>query len=148
MSDHRIVSENSSIKLNFSLSLEDGSEIDSNFEAEPVAMKIGDGNMLPGFERCLLGLKSGESIEIVVQAADAFGEHNGDNLQSFKASDFSSELKLEPGLVVSFADPAGGELPGVVNSIDANGDRVEIDFNHPLAGRNIIFRAAIHSIVS
>lgn len=139
-----VVNENSAITLNFALLLEDGTEVDSNLEGEPVAMQIGDGNMLPGFERCLLGLAAGEDIEALVKAEDAFGDRNQDNIQWFKASDFAGDLNLEKGLVVSFADPGGGELPGVVRTVDA--ERVEIDFNHPLAGRDIVFKAVVHSI--
>lgn len=139
-----IVQENSSVTLNFALSLPDGSEIDSNFDSEPVAMKIGDGNMLPGFEKCLIGLTVGSKVEQTISAEDAFGGYNDDNIQRFKKGSFDSDLNLEKGLVIGFTDPAGGELPGVVHEID--GDWVSIDFNHPLAGRDIIFKAVVHSV--
>lgn len=144
MSADIIVQENSSITLNFALSLLDGSEIDSNFDGEPVAMKIGDGNMLPGFEKCLIGLVAGSKVEQTICAEDAFGGYNDENIQRFKKSSFDSDLNLEKGLVINFADPAGGGLPGVVQEID--GDWVFVDFNHPLAGRDIIFKAFVHSV--
>ena len=139
-----IVGDNSSITLNFALLLEDGTEVDSNLDGKPVAMQMGDGNMLPGFERCLLGLTVGDNVEVLVKARDAFGDRNQDNIQWFKASDFAGEMNLEQGLVVSFADPAGGELPGVVRTVEV--ERIEIDFNHPLAGRDIVFKAVVHSV--
>ena len=71
---------------------------------------------------------------------EAFGAHNPQNLQQFKRSDFSED-KLEPGMMFSFADAAGGELPGVLKSVD--GDKVAIDFNHPLAGHTLSFTVEI-----
>jgi len=144
LSQQSIVQVGSSITLNFALSLADGSEIDSNLNGEPIAMKIGDGNMLPGFEQCLLGLNAGASVEKTVSGEDAFGVYNEDNVQRFKRSSFDAELNLEKGLVINFSDPAGGELPGVVQEISE--DQVSVDFNHPLAGRDIIFKAVVHSV--
>jgi len=146
MKETNTISENSQISLNFSLLLEDGAIIDSNFEKQPLAMTLGDGNMLPSFEQHLLGRSAGEAFEVKITANEAFGPYNEDNVQRFKASQFDKDLALEPGLVISFADPAGGELPGVVK--DFKDEYVEVDFNHPLAGRDIIFKVAIHSIDS
>ncbi len=144
MSKSPAVGNASSITLNFALFLEDGQEIDSNFDGNPVEMKMGDGNMLPGFEQHLLGLQEGGSVEVTVPAEDAFGPHNKENLQRFKASDFATDMTLEKGLMISFADPAGGELTGVVDSLE--NEWVMVDFNHPLAGRDIVFKATVHSI--
>ena len=144
MSKSPAVGNASSITLNFALFLEDGQEIDSNFDGNPVEMKMGDGNMLPGFEQHLLGLQEGGSVEVTVSAEDAFGPHNEENLQRFKASDFATDMTLEKGLMISFADPAGGELTGVVDSLE--NEWVMVDFNHPLAGRDIVFKATVHSI--
>ena len=132
------------LKLNFSLGLKDGSEIDSNFGADPVPMVVGDGSMLPGFEDVVKSLAVGERKTVTLPAAQAFGEHLEDNVQRFKSGDFDSELQLEAGLVVGFTDAAGGELPGVITHVGT--DYVEVDFNHPLAGREIVFCAELHSI--
>ena len=59
-----------------------------------------------------------------------------------KRSDFK-DMELEPGLVISFQEP-GGELPGVIVELDD--ERVEVDFNHPLAGKTILFEVQVLSI--
>ncbi|GEM_PF-5061474 len=60
------VSENTRVTLNFGLYLEDGSEIDANFDKSPATFVVGDGSLLPGFERALFGLLPGESAEFQI----------------------------------------------------------------------------------
>jgi FKBP-type peptidyl-prolyl cis-trans isomerase SlpA len=126
------------------LVLDDGSEIDSNFEKEPASFSVGDGSLLPGFERALFGLKSGDEATLEILPEEGFGQPNDNNLQTIKRDQFDVESELEAGMVFSFADAAGGELPGVVKTFDA--DEVTVDFNHPLAGRTLSFRVAIHNV--
>ena len=127
------------VTLHFSLGLEGGEIIDSNFEAQPATFTLGDGNLLPGFEASLKGLKVGDKREFVLAPADAFGQRNPENIQQIERSHFDGE-ELEPGAVFSFQN-GDGELPGVVTSVES--DLVTVDFNHPLSGHNIVFRVAI-----
>lgn len=131
------------VTLHFALKLDDGSVVDSTFDKEPATFEFGDGNLLPGFEKALVGLMAGEKSTLTIAPEDAFSQPNPNNIQTFKRSDFDVEMVLEPGLVISFADPSG-ELPGVVKSVD--GDVVTVDFNHPLAGREIQFDVEIISV--
>lgn len=131
------------VNLNFALVLEDGSEIDNNFESDPVSFVFGDGNVLAGFEQKLVGLVAGDTKEIAVSPEDGFGQPNPNNVQEVKRSSFGPE-ELSLGLVCSFADAEGGELPGVIIGLDES--TVTVDFNHPLAGRTVIFKVAIHSV--
>lgn len=136
----------SKITLHFSLTLRDGEVIDSNFDKSPVSFQIGDGNMLPGFERLLLGLTEGDRLEKLIEAAEAFGERNPKNVQHFPIERFSHLLEdelmpAEQGSVVAFKDGAGFDVPGVVDKI--LDDTIVVDFNHPLSGRDILFKALI-----
>ncbi|MBT4855419.1 MAG: peptidylprolyl isomerase [Luminiphilus sp.] len=142
--DDLMISEGTRVTLNFALVLDDGSEIDSNFEKEPASFSVGDGSLLPGFERALFGLKSGDEATLEILPEEGFGQPNDNNLQTIKRDQFDVESELEAGMVFSFADAAGGELPGVVKTFDA--DEVTVDFNHPLAGRTLSFRVAIHNV--
>lgn len=119
-------------------------EVDSTFNAQPAEFTIGDGNLLPGFEEFLIGLTTGEQKTFTVPAEKAFGQINPQNVQEMKRSSFALDMPLSPGLVVSFADAAKAELPGVIKSID--GDYVTVDFNHPLAGKDLEFEVQILSV--
>lgn len=132
------------VTLHFELRLTDGSQIDSTFDKSPATLEIGDGNLPESFESCLFGMKAGEKSEFEVPPEKAFGQHNPSNQQMFKRSDFGPDMVLEPGVMISFADARQGELPGVVASVE--GDQVEVDFNHPLAGRTLMFKVDILSV--
>lgn len=138
------VSEGTRVFLNFSLSLDDGHEIDSNFGNDTVSFAVGDGSLLPGFERRIFGMRPGERQLFTVQPEDAFGQPNENNVQRVDRQHFDEDMDLEPGLLCSFADATGGELPGMVVSFDER--EVTVDFNHPLAGRTILFDVHIHRV--
>jgi FKBP-type peptidyl-prolyl cis-trans isomerase SlpA len=131
-----------SVTLHFSLVLEDGHIIDSNFESEPATFSVGDGNLLPGFESILMGLVNGDEREFTIPPEQAFGQHNPQNVQAVERGNFDQE-ELELGAMFSFQN-GDGELPGVIVDVDDN--EVVIDFNHPLAGKNIIFQVKIIDI--
>ena len=131
-----------SVTLHFSLVLEDGHIIDSNFESEPATFSVGDGNLLPGFESTLMGLVNGDEQEFTIPPEQAFGQHNPQNVQAVERGNFDQE-ELELGAMFSFQN-GDGELPGVIVDVDDN--EVMIDFNHPLAGKNIIFQVKIIDI--
>lgn len=138
------VSEGTRVYLNFSLSLEDGSEIDSNFAGDPVDFVVGDGSLLPGFERAIFGMSAGERHIFSVEPENAFGMPNDSNVQEIPRDQFDDDAELEIGLMFYFADAGGGEVPGLVVSIED--DWVTVDFNHPLAGRTILFDVMIHRV--
>ncbi len=139
------VSEGTRVYLNFSVSLEDGSEVDTNFGGDSVQFVIGDGSLLPGFERLLFGMAPGERQMFVVPPENAFGQPNNNNVQYVPRKQFDDDADLEIGLIFSFADASGGELPGMIIAFDD--DEVTVDFNHPLSGRNILFDVIIHRVV-
>lgn len=132
------------ITLHFALQLENGDMVDTNFERDPATFTVGDGNLLPGFEKALFGMLEGEHKTLVIKPEDGFGQRNPNNIQEIARSQFSPDMELSEGLMLSFADAQKTELPGVVQSFDD--EVVVVDFNHPLAGRNILFEVAILKI--
>lgn len=139
-----VVAEGTRVTLHFSLALADGTLVDSTFDKQPATFEVGDGSLLPHFEQALFGMSAGDEKSVEMPPEKAFGQHNESNIQHLKRTDFSPDMALEPGLVVSFADANKAELPGVVTAIDE--DRVTVDFNHPLAGHRLTFRAAIINV--
>ena len=128
------------VRLHFALHLESGEEIDTTRRSDPAMFTVGDGNLLPGFEAAILGMRAGDDAQILIEPEDAFGPHREENIQILRRDRFGADLDLEVGLMVSFSGP-GGELPGVVREVME--EHVEVDFNHPLAGRRIVFDVSI-----
>lgn len=129
-----------SVTLHFSILLTTGEQVDSTRQGRPATFEVGDGNLLPGFETALFGLCAGDDEQLPIAAADGFGVPNPANIQVLPRARFPADPPLEVGLLVSFAAP-DGELPGVVRRLWD--ESVEVDFNHPLAGRDLVFDVSI-----
>ncbi len=129
------------ISLHFALLLEDGSEVDSTFNRQPARFVFGDGSLLPSVEAKLVGLTAGSAEVFDLPPEEAFGQRNPGNIQRIPRSQFDKDMALQEGLVISFADASRAELPGVISAIED--DMVEVDFNHPLAGRRLQFKVEI-----
>lgn len=138
------VDEGTQVTLHFALHLSSGETVDSTFDQEPATFTVGDGNFLPGFESVLMGMKAGERDTFVISAEDGFGHPNPDNVQTLNRAQFAADVEVEKGLVLSFNDKQHGEIPGVVADMDE--ETITVDFNHPLAGRDIHFEVKIITV--
>lgn len=138
--DDRAIRMGDRVRLHFALHLETGEEIDTTRRSDPAMFTVGDGNLLPGFEAVILGMRAGDDAQILIEPENAFGPRREENVQTLRRDRFSAGMALEEGLMVSFDGP-GGELPGVVRAVME--EHVEVDFNHPLAGRRIVFDVSI-----
>ncbi|MCF9046981.1 FKBP-type peptidyl-prolyl cis-trans isomerase [Acinetobacter nectaris] len=131
------------VELHFSVALENGVEIDNTRQHDaPVELTIGDGNLLPGFEKALYGLRAGDRRTVHLPPEDAFGPWNPENVQTFDTVKFEERPTI--GHLIEFEDKAKSSLFGVVKAVDD--DITEIDFNHPLAGKNISFEVEIFKV--
>ena len=140
------IGPNCKVELHFSLKLADTGElVDSTFEKKPAKLVIGDGSLPAAFEAVIHGMKAGERKVKRIEPKDGFGQHNPSNVQRIPKDQFDPSVELSEGLVVSFQDKAKSELPGVVLTIDDT--MVTVDFNHPLAGRDLEFEVEISSVV-
>jgi FKBP-type peptidyl-prolyl cis-trans isomerase SlpA len=128
------------VTLHFALKLDNGDVVDSTFDKKPATFKVGDGNLLPGFEQAIYGLKAGDKRSLSISPEQGFGQGNPQNIQVMPRSQFQ-DMELSEGLLVIFNDAANAELPGVVKAFDDN--QVTIDFNHPLAGKALSFDVEI-----
>jgi len=136
------------VTLHFSLHLETGEEVDTTRRGKPATFTVGDGSLPEGFERALFGLKAGDDEQIAIAPSEGFGLRNSENVRTLSRANFPNASDLVPGMMIAFAAAGGGsrdgspgELPGVVKSVAE--DSVEVDFNHPLAGRDLMFDVTI-----
>ncbi|MCY7295938.1 FKBP-type peptidyl-prolyl cis-trans isomerase [Alteromonas sp. a30] len=147
MTDKAVIGNSSEVVLHFDLKLEDGSAADSTrVHNKPAKLTIGDGSLTPSFEACLLGLCVGDKKSFTLPPEDAFGMPNPDNIHHMDRTKFSADSPAEPGMIIAFAQPGGGEIPGIVREVV--GDSVTVDFNHPLAGQTVVFDVEILEVKS
>jgi len=131
----------SEVLMHFSLSLADGTVADSTREGEPLRFVMGDGTLIEGLELVLYGLKKGDRQCLSIEPRDAFGFPDEDNIHTMPRSEFPADMQLEAGMIIGFSAPSGEEVPGAIQEI--KDDEIVVDFNHPLAGHEVIFDVEI-----
>jgi FKBP-type peptidyl-prolyl cis-trans isomerase SlpA len=132
------------VTLQYTLSLADGTVVDSTHAGEPATYTVGNGELIAFLEQRLLGLKAGERRHFEISATESQMPTHADALQSLLRSDFPVDMTLELGQVIGFEAPGGQEVPGLVLSVSET--EVQVDFTHPLAGRDLIFDVEILAI--
>ena len=138
------VEQDSTVTMHFSLSLADGTPVDGTPDGEPMTFTMGDGSMISAFEQVILGLGVGDKQQVSLEPRETFGFPEEENKHWMKKSDFDLDVEFEEGLVIEFSTPAGDEIPGILMEIAE--DEVLIDFNHPLAGYEVVFAVEIVAI--
>lgn len=121
-------------------------EIVSTFGAHPATLTVGRGDFAEPLEACLVGLEEGSQQGFELAPDAGFGVRSAELVQSLSGSVFDANadpsVDYAPGDVVQFSSPEGRQFSGVLKRRDGN--RVVVDFNHPLAGMPIRF--AVHVI--
>ena len=114
---------------------ESGEVFDSSEGRDPLAFLVGQKQMIPGFERELMGLKQGEKVEFTLTPEDAYGAHDSDKVQQIPVETFGG---IEPEVGMTLMSDLG---PFVVSEI--NDEMVTVDFNHALAGKSLTFNVEV-----
>jgi FKBP-type peptidyl-prolyl cis-trans isomerase SlpA len=134
----------SHVTMHFSLALADGMLVESSFNDQPVSFVLGDGSIDKGLELALIGLVAGARQRLTLMPGQAFGERDESAIQSVPISRFPEDMDLEPGQIIGFSGENGEEVAGAIVAIEDQ--QVTVDFNHPLAGREISFDVQILNV--
>jgi len=116
--------------------------VDTNKGAEPLEFIIGKGQIIPGLEKALVGMSEGESGDIMVPAAEAYGEVNEEAKQTLPVEQFEG-VDLKEGMTLYGQGENGETVQVTVTSFDDK--EVHVDFNHPLAGKDLMFSVTVLS---
>lgn len=116
--------------------------VDSNKGAQPLEFIVGLGQIIPGLESALVGMAKGESGDIMVSAADAYGDINPEALQTLPVDQFEG-VDLVEGMSLYGQGEDGQTVQVIVKSFDDK--EVNVDFNHPLAGKDLMFSITVLS---
>jgi FKBP-type peptidyl-prolyl cis-trans isomerase SlpA len=144
MNDVSRVAADSFVTLRYRLALADGTEIVSTFGGHPATFQLGAGQLAPPLEERLVGLVTGERRQFDL-AADAFGVRLPELVQRARRSDVPPDVPLVVGGAIDLAGPDRQPLSARVVAFD---DRsVTLDFNHPLAGRPLVFEAEVVAVL-
>ena len=121
----------------------DDKVVDSNIGQKPLEFIFGKGQIIPGLEKELEGMSEGDNKEVTVEAAQAYGEHNPEAIQSLPKEQFAG-IDLTEGMTL-YGQGQNGETVQVVVK-DFDDENVTIDHNHPLAGKDLNFAVTVAAI--
>jgi FKBP-type peptidyl-prolyl cis-trans isomerase SlyD len=139
----KIASENSVVGIEYEVKEAGTTEVvDSNRGGQPLEFITGKGHIIPGLENALEGMSVGESGDILVKAVDAYGEYNAEAIQTLPIEQFEG-IELQEGLTLYGQGEEGQTIQVTVKSFDDK--EVSVDFNHPLAGKDLMFSVKVLS---
>lgn len=138
------VKENNTIKVNYTGKLADGQIFDTSEGREPLEFTLGQGQLIPGFEKGVIDMKLNEKKTITISKEEAYGDVNEDLIQEVQKAQLPQEIKPEVGMGLVSKSPDGNETNLVV--VEVKDDTIVIDANHPLAGKELIFDLEVVAI--
>jgi len=140
MSDVLRVGDGQVVSIAYRLQV-NGEEIDASQENAPLEYLHGFGNIIPGLEREMEGMALGESKHVTVSPEDGYGERDDEAFIEVPRSEFPSNLQLEEGIALRMEGEHGEPIFARIDRVDA--EQVRLDFNHPLAGKELHFDVTV-----
>jgi FKBP-type peptidyl-prolyl cis-trans isomerase SlyD len=125
------------ITFNFTVKDKEGLVLDSSENKEPLSYLSGTNSILPKLEETLSGMIIGSKKNVKIAANDAYGEYKEEAVQTVKKEQFPQEAQLVVGARYVANSPDGAQMPFVIT--DVKEDDITVDFNHPLAGKDLEF---------
>lgn len=132
------------VRVHYTGTLADGTEFDSSRDREPITFTMGEGAVIPGFEAAVADLEEGESVTTTIPAADAYGDRIEGARQEVPLEAFGGSVP-QVGWIVEMQGPEGQRINAAVAEVDD--EFVTLDFNHPLAGKDLTFDLELVQIV-
>ncbi|WP_053991106.1 peptidylprolyl isomerase [Mangrovimonas sp. TPBH4] len=131
------VKENNTVKVHYTGKLTDGQVFDTSEGREPLEFTLGQGLMIPGFEKGLIDMKLNEKKTISLTKEEAFGDARPELIQEVQKNQLPEELVPEVGMPLISTAPDGREHQLLITEVKE--DSIVVDANHPLAGKDVIF---------
>jgi peptidylprolyl isomerase len=131
------------VKVFYTGKLDDGTVFDSNVGQEAMEFTLGQGQLIPGFEKAVLGMKPGDSATTRIAADDAYGPVQEDRIVVLQRSEMPQNIDPKVGQRLQFGSPEGRVVVLVTATTD---ETVTVDGNHPLAGKDLTFEITLAEI--
>ena len=119
----------------------DGKVLDSSSGQEPLEFLAGASNIITGLEREMMGMKIGDSKDVVVSPEDGYGEMDEEAYMDVPRTEFPEDMPIRPGVEMEMSDDDGNPMYARIDSVED--DTVTLNFNHPLAGKELHFSVKV-----
>jgi FKBP-type peptidyl-prolyl cis-trans isomerase 2 len=127
--------------------LENDEVFESSSDTGPISFTLGDGSVMPAFEAAIIGMLPGETKIIKIMPENAYGLHIPELVHKVSRAAVNPDCEITPGMVVGLNMEVEGKMqkvPATITSLE--GEQVTVDFNHPLAGQELLYRITLQSI--
>lgn len=124
--------------------LQNGEVFDSSEGRDPLEVKMGQGQLIKGFESALEGMALNEKKTFTLDPEEAYGHRNEEHVHSFDRSEVPAEMKPEVGVTVALTTPEGQQIPAQITEV--TDEKITVDLNHPLAGEALTFEIEVVGI--
>lgn len=138
-----VISEGKTVKVNYTLTV-DGKEVDSSKGRGPLEFKPGSHQVIPGFEKAVMGMKVGDKKSFKVAPEDGYGPEDPTARQNIPKKQLPPEITPKAGMMLMAHGKDGQSIP--VKIVEVRDDEVVMDFNHPLAGKTLNFDVEVLEI--
>ena len=138
------IKEGDTVKVHYTGKTSDGNVFDSSRERDPLEFTIGQGQLIPGFEKAVVGLEAGDSQTVTIPSDEAYGEVRDDMIVNVPKEQIPSDITPEVGQQLQIQQKDGGSIGVVVTEITEQ--EVTLDANHPLAGKDLTFEIEVVSV--
>ncbi|MDG5767879.1 peptidylprolyl isomerase [Balneolales bacterium ANBcel1] len=135
------IKEGDTVKVHYTGKVADGTVFDTSREREPLEFTIGEGKLIPGFEKAVVGMNVGDTNTVTIPTQEAYGEKRDDMIVDVEKNQIPEDIKPEVGQQLQIQQQDGGAIPVVIT--DVTDDTVKLDANHPLAGQELIFEIEV-----
>jgi len=141
----QVVQGNSLLTLHYRIALADDTELIGTFGGAPATLQLGQNELAPALEQCLIGINTGERYVFLLEPQQAFGAHNPQLVQATPRNTLPPDMELKERALIEFIAPDGAKYAGLVRELTEH--EALIDFNHPLAGKAIRFEVEVLAIL-
>ena len=139
-----VAKDGSRVKILLEGKLEDGTVFDRTDRNNPIEFTVGEGKMLPKIEDAVKGMKAEEKKSIKLKPEEAFGERRGDLIKDVPRNAIALDKEPKAGATLLLRTADGRALPATIVKVEK--ETLRIDFNHPLAGKNVIITVEVVAV--
>ncbi len=141
------VKDGDTVKVHYTGTLTDeGTVFDSSQDREPLEFTLGEGKLIPGFEKAVVGMEEGDKTTVEIESGDAYGQRREDLELEVAKSDLPDNIEPEVGMQLQMQQQENGQaIPVQITAVED--ELVKLDANHPLAGKDLTFDIELIEIV-
>ncbi len=137
------IKSGSTVTLNYRVYI-DSELIDQTSPSEPLTYTQGTGQVIPGLEKGVEGLDRGDKKELIIPPEEAYGQYSEEKILHIPKEDLPGDVEPEKGMQLQAMSQEGSLYVGVVT--DVKSDHVDVDFNHPLAGKTLQLEVEVEDV--